>query len=90
MKVGVNWYLTEPVAKVESSNKDGKHRVAVKYKVCDSALFEKLENVFNKNRSVASIEEQKPLRTRCFYHEKVDIFERERWHKKALKKPRKL
>ena len=86
LKVGVNWYLTEPVTKVESRNKDGKHRVAEKYKVCDAVLFEKLEKVFIKKRSVTSIEEQKPLKSRYFYHEKVDAFEREIWHKKALKK----
>lgn len=64
LKVGVDWYLTEPVTKVESSNKDGKHRVAEKYKVCDAVLFAKLEKVFNKKRSVTSIEEQKPLKSR--------------------------
>ena len=92
LSIGVNWYLTEPVTKKESKNKDGKHKIGKdsksfsEYMQCDVKLFEKLENVCKGKRSVSSIEAQNPLKTKCYYAEKIDVENREEWHKNALKK----
>ena len=92
LKVGVNWYLTEPVTKKESNNKDGKYKLSennksiLEYKQCDEELFEKLKNVCNGKRLVANIEKQKPLKTKFYYADKIDADKREDWHAKALKK----
>lgn len=49
-------------------------------------MFEILEKVCKGKRSVANIEAQKPLKTKCYYNEKIDVENRENWHAKALKK----
>lgn len=92
LKVGVNWYPTEPVTKKESRNNDGKYGVTKSNKkfhrwlFCDKTLFEKLEKVYKGKRSVANIEKQEPLKTNCYYSDKLDAQSRDTWHAKALKK----
>lgn len=92
LKVGVNWYLTDPVTRKESKNNDGKHRISKdsksfsEYMQCDKKLFEKLEKVCKGKRSVASIESESHLKTKCYFADRIDAENREDWHEKALKK----
>ena len=87
LKVGVNWYLTEPIDEKEKKKNDGKYRIKEKFKECDEELFGKLDNVFklNKKRNVKSIEDEKPLKNASYYSIPINIEDREKWHKEALK-----
>ena len=91
LKVGVNWYLTEPIDEKEKMKNDGKHGIKEKFKSCDEELFGKLDNVFklHEKRNVKSIENENPLNNAIYYSIPINIDNREKWHNGALKELKK-
>ena len=93
LKVGVNWYFTEPTEKELKNNRgDGKHTdylIADKYNIrnADPELFDKLRTLVVKgNRSIDSVVGFGLLpHIKNFFAKPIGLFnERETWFKKSL------
>jgi len=93
LKVGVNWYFTEPTEKELKNNRgDGKHidyLIADKYNLrnVDPELFDKLRTLVVKNiRSISSLAEFGVLpHINNFFAEPVELRnERENWFNRSL------
>lgn len=93
LKVGVNWYFTEPTEKeLKNNSGDGKHTdylIADKYNIrnADPELFDKLRTLVVKgNRSIDAVTEFGilPLIS-TFFAKPIGLYnEREIWFKKSL------
>jgi len=94
LKIGINWYRTEPPKSEKKSDgaykqQDGRYKtgdIPEELKMCDPALAQKLAKIADDetHRSIAALERAKLVPDAVYYHEPISVAQRNEWHQKAL------
>lgn len=90
LKIGLNWYLTDPLQIGEAGNSDGEKRQHLKggvWEQWDSALLRELAQFsLPQNRDIGKFQSTRILPADThFFDELVPIEERNDWHERAFK-----